>query len=70
MLLSKARVGFKGSIKNITGNDNIKQFLFSLGCFEGEELTLISVLANTYVINVKDSRYALDKKMAEFIEII
>ncbi len=70
MLLSKARTGYKSRIKSISGNDKIKKFLFSLGCFEGEEITLISILAQNYVINVKDSRYAIDKKMASSIELV
>lgn len=68
-MLSKAKKGQKSVIKGITGNDKMKKFLFSLGCSEGEEIALISVLAGNYVINVKDSRYAIDKKMAEIIEI-
>jgi ferrous iron transport protein A len=70
MPLSKARVGHTGLIETISGNDKIRQFLFSLGCSEGEEITLISVLAGNYIINVKDSRYAIDKKMAKAIQLI
>ena len=70
MPLSKARVGHTGLIGTISGNDKIRQFLFSLGCSEGEEITLISVLAGNYIINVKDSRYAIDKKMAKAIQLI
>ncbi len=70
MPLFKAKPGYTGQIKNISGNEKIKKFLFSLGCFEGEEISLISVLAGNYIINVKDSRYAIDKKMAMAIEII
>ncbi|MCD4714011.1 MAG: ferrous iron transport protein A [Clostridiales bacterium] len=67
MVLAKAKIGFKGSIIKVEGKEKIKKFLFSLGCFEGEEITLISILAGNYVINVKDSRYALDETMAKNI---
>lgn len=69
MMLSQAKAGQKAIIKEITGNDKLKKFLFSLGCSEGQEIALISILAGNYIINVKDSRYAIDRKMAEIIRI-
>lgn len=70
MLLFKAKAGYKAQIKTVSGNDKIRNFLFSLGCSEGEEITLISVLAGNYIINIKDSRYAIDKRMAKAIELV
>lgn len=70
MPLSKAKVGQTAVIKNISGTDKICKFLFTLGCSEGEEITLISILAGNYIISVKDSRYAIDKNMAKAIELI
>ena len=67
MKLSKAKIGQSFTVENIEGKDKTKKFLFSLGCFEGEEITLISKLAGTYVINIKDSRYAIDEGMAKSI---
>jgi ferrous iron transport protein A len=67
MVLSKAKIGFKGNVERIEGKDKIKKFLFSLGCYEGEEITLISILAGNYVVNIKDSRYAIDEAMAKNI---
>lgn len=67
MLLSKAKIGQTKSVVKIEGKDKIKKFLFSLGCSEGEEITLISILAGNYVVNIKDSRYALDEAMAKSI---
>jgi ferrous iron transport protein A len=69
MLLFKAQPGQTGQIKSISGSEKIRRFLFTLGCFEGEEITLISVLAGNYIINIKDSRYAIDKGMAKSIEL-
>ncbi len=68
-MLSQAKAGQKAIIQEITGNDKLKKFLFSLGCSEGQEIALISILAGNYIINVKDSRYAIDRKMAEIIRI-
>jgi ferrous iron transport protein A len=70
MSIFEAKMGYRSKIASISGNDKIRKFLFSLGCCEGEEITLISVLAGNYIINVKDSRYAIDKNMAKAIEII
>lgn len=69
MLLSKAKIGQTSEIVKIDGPDKKKRFLTSLGCCEGESITLVSMLAGNYVINVKDSRYALDEKMAQNIEL-
>ena len=49
--------------------DEIKNFLFTLGCYEGESVTIVSVLAEIYVISVKDARYSIDKDLAEAILI-
>ncbi|SEN37833.1 ferrous iron transport protein A [Mesobacillus persicus] len=69
MVLSKVKIGQTVVVKGIEGKDKMKKFLFSLGCYEGEEITLISVLAGNYVVNIKDSRYAIDAKMAKSIMI-
>ena len=69
MMLVQAKVGQKAIVQEITGSDKLKKFLFSLGCSEGQEIALISILAGNYIINIKDSRYAIDRKMAEIIRI-
>lgn len=70
MALSEAKVGRQMEIKQVTGTEKIRKFLFSLGCHEGERITLISILAGNYIISVKDSRYAIDRKMAQAIQLI
>ncbi len=67
MPLSKAKLGQTFQVEKIEGKDKIKKFLFSLGCFEGEPITVISKLAGNYIVNIKDSRYAIDEKMAKSI---
>lgn len=47
----------------------IKEFLFTLGCFEGETVTVISTLADNYIIHVKDARYSIDADLAKAILI-
>ncbi len=70
MPVYQAKPGHIGRIKAVNGNEKMRKFLFALGCCEGEELTLISVLAGNYIINVKDSRYAIDRNMARAIELV
>ena len=70
MPLTDIKQGQTGLIKQVLGNDKTKKFLFSLGCSEGEEITIISKLAGNYVVNIKDSRYAIDRRMAKLIEIV
>jgi ferrous iron transport protein A len=69
MLLLKAKVGQTFNIERVEGKEKVVKFLFTLGCFEGEEITLISKLAGNYVVNIKDSRYAIDESMAKSIVI-
>lgn len=70
MLLNKLRVGETGCISSVGGSEKIKRFLNTLGCSIGEEVTLVSVLSGNYVINIKDSRYAIDSDMAKAIELM
>lgn len=69
MSLSMLKAGNTGKIKFISSNEKTKKFLFSLGCSEGEDITLISILGNNYIVSIKDSRYAIDRKMAQIIEL-
>lgn len=68
ILLSEAKVDVEHTIKEIkTNDDEIKSFLFTLGCYEGEKVTVISVLAENYVISIKDARYSIGVELAEAI---
>ena len=69
MLLSKAKMGETFMVKQVEGKEKVKKFLFTLGCFEGEEITLISKLAGNYIVIIKDSRYAIDESMAKVIVV-
>lgn len=64
MLLSMATPGEKNCIKKIIGKDTTHQFLASLGFVEGTDVTIISELAGNIILNIKDTRVAIDKSMA------
>ncbi|MCT4660856.1 MAG: ferrous iron transport protein A [Tissierellales bacterium] len=68
--LTQADVDRQYTIRSIeTGDEELKDFLFTLGCYEGEEITLISILADNYVVTVKDARYSIDTELARAIII-
>lgn len=67
MPLSMMRSGEKNTIKKINGQDDTKRFLESLGFIVGSTVTVVSEIGGNMILNVKDSRIALDKTMAKRI---
>lgn len=67
MPLILATAGNEMNIKRITGNDETRKFLSSLGFIAGESVTIVSELGGNLILNVKGSRIALDKSMASRI---
>ena len=66
--LSQAVINSQYRIKEVKTDDlELRDFLFTLGCYKGELVTLISILSENYVISVKDARYSIDKELAESI---
>jgi ferrous iron transport protein A len=69
--LSQGNIDTEYIIQEIKTNDeDLRSFLFSLGCYEGEKITIISVLAENFVLSVKDARYSIDRDLAEAIRVI
>ncbi len=64
MPLGMANVGDTNVIKRITGQDEVKQHLSELGFVVGAEVTVVNELGGNLILNVKESRVALDKTMA------
>ena len=57
-------------IKSIETNDEeLDSFLFSLGCYGGESITVISHLKSGCIVSIKDGRYSIDKALAAAITI-
>lgn len=70
MNLTQGKTNTEYVIKDIKTDDKeLKGFLFTLGCYQGESVTIISDLGENYVIAVKDARYSIDKELAEAIII-
>ena len=70
MNLTNAQEGKEYIIKCIeTDDDEMDAFLFSLGCYAGEPITVVSHLKGGCVVSIKDGRYTIDKQLAAAIEI-
>lgn len=70
MNLVNAQEGKEYIVKRIvTDDEELNAFLFSLGCYSGEPITVISHLKGGCVVSIKDGRYNIDNQLAESIEI-
>ena len=52
-----------------TDDEELNAFLFSLGCYEGEPITVIAHLNGGCVVSIKDGRYNMDNQLAQGIRI-
>ena len=50
-----------------TDDEELNAFLFSLGCYSGESITVISRLKGSCVVSIKNARYNIDNQLAEAI---
>ena len=57
------------NISEVSGTKDTIDYLFTLGCYEGERIRVISKIASHYVISIKDSRYAIDNQLADNIRV-
>ena len=69
MPLSMAKPGETVTIRKITGRDEVRQHLAELGFVVDAAVTVVSELAGNLILQVKDSRVALDRTMANRIMI-
>ena len=70
MTLFTANEGEEYIIKSIqTGDDELESFLFSLGCYCGEPITVISRTKSNCTVSIKDGRYNIDKALANAITV-
>lgn len=70
MTLLNATEGTEYIIQDIvTDDEELNAFLFSLGCYSGEPITVIARRNSGCVISVKDARYNIDNQLAEAIMI-
>lgn len=70
MTLIDALEGKEYVIQQIdTEDEELNSFLFSLGCYAGEPITVVSHRKGGCVVSIKDGRYNIDKQLAAAIQI-
>ena len=68
MNLSVAEEGKEYTVKRIeTDDEDLDSFLFSLGCYSGEPVTVVSRRKGGCTVSIKDGRYNIDNQLAEAI---
>ncbi len=69
MPLTMAPVGQESKIQRVGGNEETKRFLANLGFVVGAAVTVISAIGGNVIVNVKDSRVAINQDMARHIMV-
>ena len=70
MTLRSALSGSEYTVKSInTGDEELEAFLFSLGCYSGEPIFVVSKRKSGMIVAIKDGRYTIDTALADAIEV-
>lgn len=69
MPLSMARTGESNVIKRINGRDETRKFLENLGFVVGSVVTVVTEIGGNLIVNVKESRVAIGRDMANKIQV-
>ncbi len=69
--LSNGEAKIEYTIHSLNTNDKeLDSFLLTLGCFEGEKITIVSTLHENFIVSIKDARYSIDVDLAACINVI
>ena len=69
MPLAFMKPGDSGVVTRVGGSDEVKRFLANLGFVDGSQVTVVSEIHGDLIVNVKDSRIAINKEMASRIMV-
>ena len=70
MNLMTATIGKEYTVRHVETQDaELNSFLFSLGCYSGEPITVVSRRRGSCVVSIKDGRYSMDRPLAESIAV-
>ena len=69
MPLTMAKAGEKNTIKKIGGKEDVRRFLETLGFVVGSDVTVVSENNGNVIVNIKESRVAISKDMANKIMV-
>ncbi len=64
-----ATIGEVNTIRKVGGNEETKRFLENLGFVAGAEITVVSAIGGNVIVNIKDSRVAINQDMARHIMV-
>lgn len=64
MPLTLLQAGQAATVKKVTGRDEVRAFLSSLGFVEGGQVTVVNQMGGNVIVSVKESRVALSRSMA------
>ncbi len=69
MPLTMAKVGEAVTVQKITGNEETRRYLENLGFVSGTQIEVVSSIGGNVIVNVKDSRIAVNEDMARHIYV-
>ena len=69
MPLTMASIGEANTIRKVGGNEETKRFRETLGFVAGAEITVVSAIGGNVIVNIKDSRVAINQDMARHIMV-
>ena len=70
MNLNQVQEGKEYIVKTIkSGDEELEAFLFSLGCYSGEPITVINKMKSACIVIIKNARYSIDKNLAMHVKI-
>ena len=69
MPLNLVNIGSVETIKRVSGNEETKRFFENLGFVNGSEITVVSMIGGNVIVNIKNSRIAINKDMARHIMV-
>ena len=69
MPLTMASIGETNTIRKVGGNEETKRFLENLGFVAGAEITVVSAIGGNVIVNIKDSRVAINQYMERHIMV-
>lgn len=70
MNLMTATIGKEYTVRQVETQDaELNSFLFSLGCYNGAPITVVSRRRGSCVVSIKDGRYSIDRPLAESIRV-
>lgn len=70
MTLAEAGLGKEYSVREINSDDEeLVKFLFSLGCYSGERVTVLTRRRKNIVLEIRDARYSIDTDLAKNIMV-